>query len=92
MVSASVRRRQVRYAEERGVSQRRACALLKAARSSLGYASRKEEKDAALVEKLRGIARARPRFGYWRAWALLRRDGPAVNVKRGHRREAGAPA
>lgn len=85
MVSAPVRRRQVRYAEERGVSQRRACALLQVARSSLGYASRKEAKDAALVEKLRGIARARPRFGYRRAWALLRRDGPAVNVKRVHR-------
>ncbi len=55
------------------------------ARSSLNYASRKEANDAALVENLRGIARARPRFDYRRAWALLRRDGPDVNVKRVHR-------
>ncbi|WAM25162.1 IS3 family transposase [Myxococcus sp. NMCA1] len=85
MVSAPVRRRQVRYAMGKGVSQRRACALLKVARSSLGYASRKEAKDAALVAQLRDIARVRPRFGYRRAWALLRHEGPAVNVKRVHR-------
>lgn len=84
-MSAPVRRRQVRYAMGKGVSQRRACALLQVAGSSLGYASRKEAKDAALVAQLRDIARARPRFGYRRAWALLRREGPAVNVKRVHR-------
>lgn len=82
MVSAPVRRRQARYAM---VSQRRACALLQVARSSLDYASRREVKDAELLEKLRGIARARPRFGYRRASALLRREGPAVNAKRVHR-------
>ena len=84
-MSAPVRRRQVRYAMGKGVSQRRACALLQVARSSLGYASRKEAKDAALVAQLRDIARARPRFGYRRAWALLLCEGPAVNVKRVHR-------
>lgn len=67
------------------MSQQRAYALLQVARSRLDYASRKEAKDAVLVEKLRGIARARPRFCYRRAWALLRREGLAVNVKRVHR-------
>jgi putative transposase len=41
-------------------------------------------RDAALVEKLRDIAHARPRLGYRRAWTLLRRERPAVNAKRVH--------
>ncbi|GEL75565.1 hypothetical protein MVI01_73490 [Myxococcus virescens] len=54
-------RRQVRYAMGKGVSRRPACALLQVARSSLGYASHKDAKDAALVAQLRDIAQARPR-------------------------------
>ena len=37
MVGASVRRRQVEYARKRGVSCRRACAMLHVARSALQY-------------------------------------------------------
>ncbi len=37
MVGARVRRQQVAYAEGRGLSRRRACALLSVARSTLGY-------------------------------------------------------
>ena len=37
MVSVPARRRQVAYARQRGVSQRRACTLLSVARSALGY-------------------------------------------------------
>ena len=40
MVGARVRRQQVAYAVGRGLSSRRACALLSVARSTLGYASR----------------------------------------------------
>ena len=40
MVSAQARRRQVDYARQRGLSARRACALLSVARSTLGYESR----------------------------------------------------
>ena len=39
MVGARVRRQQVAYAEGRGLSRRRACALLSVARSTLGYVS-----------------------------------------------------
>ena len=40
MVGARVRRQQVAYARVRGLSDRRACAVLSVARSSLGYQSR----------------------------------------------------
>ena len=40
MVGARVRRQQVIYAEGRGLSRRRACALLSVARSKKGYVSR----------------------------------------------------
>jgi len=39
MVGARVRRQQVAYAKTRGLSSRRACALLSVARSGLGYVS-----------------------------------------------------
>ncbi len=44
-----------------------------------------------LLESLLPGGRARLRFGYRRAWELLRREGPAVNVMRVHRiwRKAG---
>jgi putative transposase len=45
MVSVSARRQQVAYARERGVSCRRACALLSVARSALGYESKKAKQD-----------------------------------------------
>jgi hypothetical protein len=40
MVGARLRRQQVAYAHGRGLSSRRACALLSVARSTLGYQSR----------------------------------------------------
>ena len=40
MVGARARQQQVAYAQGRGLSSRRACALLSVARSTLGYASR----------------------------------------------------
>ena len=46
MVGARVRRQQVAYAAGRGLSRRRACALLSVARSTLGYVSRLIARDA----------------------------------------------
>lgn len=37
MVSAQARREQARYAISRGLSQRRACALIQVSRANLGY-------------------------------------------------------
>jgi putative transposase len=48
-------------------------------------------RDAALRQQLQGIAQRYPRYGYRRAWALVRADGEAINIKRVHRvwRQAG---
>lgn len=64
----------------REVSRRRACWWLDVNRSWLKYASRK--KDDELVVKLMELAKEHPRYGVRRLHALLRRDGPAVNLKR----------
>jgi putative transposase len=48
MVGARVRRQQVAYAQGRGLSSRRACALLSVARSTLGYQSRLAVRETLL--------------------------------------------
>ena len=58
MVGARVRRQQVAYAEGRGLSRRRACALLSVARSTLGYVSRLIARDAPCVPAMRTLAGA----------------------------------
>jgi putative transposase len=70
---------------ERGISQRRACTLLQLDRASARYRGHPHKEDAALLERLHQIAQKWPRFGYRRAWALLRRDGQKVNHKRVYR-------
>lgn len=62
------------------VSQRRACGLLEVPRSSFRYESQRD--DSMLREKLIGLARERPRFGYRRLHILLQRGGVSINHKR----------
>ena len=64
MVGARVRRLQVAYAEGRGLSRRRACALLSVARSTLGYVSRLVAKDRPVITDMRVLAGQYPRYGY----------------------------
>ncbi len=85
MVGAPVRREQARFAMQRGVSSRRACALLQVARSALHYTSRLPARDQALGERLRVIARQHPRYGYRRVCVLVRAQGVRVNAKRVYR-------
>jgi putative transposase len=81
-VTPAQRRAAVRYAQERfGFAQRRACRLVGAARSTVRYRSRRGD-DAVLRARLRDLAAQRPRFGYRRLHALLRREGIVVNHKR----------
>lgn len=54
---------------------------MQVARSSLNYQSRMKERDALLEPRLRLLAESHPRYGYRRAWALLRREMP-INSKR----------
>jgi putative transposase len=85
MVSAQVRRRQVAFVCERGVSQRRACALMSVARSSLRYESRLANRDAPVVALMRELAAQYPRYGYRRIQVFLARRGHAMSADRTHR-------
>jgi len=80
--------------EVHGVSQRRACTTLAVDRSTVRYASRRDN-DAALRARIRDIAAERQRFVYplagrrllanavrRRIHALLQRDGVHVNHKK----------
>jgi putative transposase len=64
-----------------GISERRACSILRVDRSSVRYRSRRGD-DAALRCRLRELARERRRFGYRRLGLLLAREGFVVNRKK----------
>jgi putative transposase len=51
------------------------------ARSTLDYQSRMPARDALLEPRLREVAETHPRYGYRRAWAVLRRE-MVINLKR----------
>ena len=63
------------------VSQRRACQVIKADRTSMRYRSVRPD-DAALRARLHELAAVRRRFGYRRLLILLRREGTFVNHKK----------
>ena len=65
-----------------GLSERRACLLVGTGRSTVRYRHRGRADEGALRQRLRELAAERPRFGYRRLHALLRREGIAVNHKR----------
>jgi putative transposase len=67
-----------------GMSERRACRLIDADRTSVRYRS-KRPADTELRARLRDLAHERRRFGYRRLHVLLRREGHAVNRKRIYR-------
>jgi len=65
-----------------GISQRRACRIVGQHRSTQRHARAEPDPDRQLRTRLRAFAAAHPRWGYRRAHAVLRRDGPAVNRKK----------
>lgn len=85
MVSAPARRRQVAFAVNRGVSARRACALVETARSGLEYESKRAVADAPVQEKMRELAAKYPRYGYRRVRVFLARAGLRMSAARAHR-------
>jgi putative transposase len=85
MVGARVRRQQVAYAERRGLSRRRACALLSVARSTIGYESRLVARDAPVLAPLRTLAGQYPRYGYRTIRIFLERQGHALGTDRMYR-------
>jgi transposase InsO family protein len=66
------------------VSERRACRVIEADRSSMRYQLCRGD-DGELREKLRALAQERRRFGYRRLHILLRRDGVMINHKKTQR-------
>ena len=65
-----------------GLSERRACRLVGIGRSTLRYRGRGRTDEGQLRRRLLELAAERPRFGYRRLHALLRREGVVVNHKR----------
>jgi putative transposase len=85
MVTPAARREAVAHLQALlDVSERRACRVIAADRSSIRYRSRRED-DGPLREKLRELAHQRRRFGYRRLHILLLRDGVAINRKKTQR-------
>jgi putative transposase len=82
MVSAPARREQARFATMRGLSLRRACALVGVARSAVGYVSRRAARDAPIRARLRQLSREQPRWGHRFMRAMLKRDGHAMSLTR----------
>lgn len=74
-----------------GISQGRACRLIRQPRSRQYYQSRKDPRSA-LRQRMREIAHTRVRYGYRRVHILLKREGPPrLNLAR-HDGTAPAPA
>ncbi len=85
MVGARVRRQQVAYAQSRGLSSRRACALLSVARSSVAYVSTLAARDAPVITAMRELAGQYPRYGYRKIRIFLGRGGHTMSPERTYR-------
>lgn len=81
---AAVREAVAHVLREHDVSERRACSIVGADRSTIRYRSRRSD-DAVLRGRLRELATERRRFGYRRLHVLLRQEGYVVNHKRTQR-------
>src|SRR5277367_3426374 len=82
MVTPAAHREAAAYLQQTyEMSQRRACRVIGADRTSMRYQARRAD-DGELRERLKALAQERRRFGYRRLHVLLRREGHAVNKKR----------
>lgn len=67
------------------VSNRRACDVVLLHRSAWYYAAHRRLNDGPLRKRIREIAEVRVRYGMWRVFTLLRREGWKDNHKRVYR-------
>jgi putative transposase len=82
MVTPAARREAVAHLQiAYEVSERRACSVLGADRTSVRYRSYRPD-DAAVRARLREMASVRRRFGYRRLHILLTREGIVMNHKK----------
>jgi transposase InsO family protein len=85
MVTPAAKRQAVAHLQATlGMSERRACAVVEADRTSMRYRSCRSD-DGDLRSRLRELAQQRRRFGYRRLHILLRRDGIMINRKKTQR-------
>jgi len=85
VVKPAARRDVVRYLQQVWrMSERRSCRLLRVWRATQRYKPKRAD-QTALRERLRELAGEYPRYGYWRLYRKLRRQGVVVNHKRIHR-------
>jgi putative transposase len=85
MVSAQARRSQVEFASHRGISVRRACALVGVARSTMGYERKMAAKDGPVITAMRDLSSQYPRYGYRRIHIFLARRGHEMSPDRAYR-------
>lgn len=86
MVSPPSKRTAVRHlVDRRGCSERRACKLVKAPRSSVRYRAKAKPEEEALRRKIRKLASRHKRYGYRRITAMLQQQETPINAKRVHR-------
>lgn len=85
MVTASARGDALKHLRNAGYSERRSCRLMSVSRSGIRHQPAKPAGDQELMTAINEIAVTHRRYGYRRVWALLKRKGHAVNVKRVHR-------
>ena len=82
MVGPAAKRAAVAYAcEGHGLSERRACQVIEADRSSVRYRSLRPD-DPVLRRRIRELACERRRFGYRRLQILIEREGIRMNHKK----------
>nr|WP_159513525.1 IS3 family transposase [Sphingomonas sp. T1] len=85
MVTPAAKREAVAHLQTAlGMSERRACAVVGADRTSMRYRSIRAD-DGDLRSRLRELAQQRRRFGYRRLHILLRREGITINRKKTQR-------
>jgi len=80
VIDVAGRRAFVEFAQTRKMSASSACELVKVSRRRLSYVSRRKEDE--LAARLKDLAMDHPRYGGRRLWAMLRREGRQVNLKR----------
>ena len=85
MVTPAAKREAVAHLQTTlGMSERRACMVVGADRTSMRYRSCRDD-DGDLRSRLCELAQQRRRFGYRRLHILLRRDGIMINRKKTQR-------
>jgi transposase InsO family protein len=80
----------VKLRKEFTISERRACRVIDQPRSCQRYAAKPRDDEQALVKRMLELVRQRPRFGYRRIAALLRKEfwrASATRIYRLWRRE-----